>query len=611
MSTSRRHALRTAIGLGGLSAAAVALPVSSAAAATAALDWIFPAADPTGATDSTAAINAALGAATPGQVVYLGAGTYQTTAPLVVPPGVTLLGSHGGHTDLGPSTDAAGDAVDYTACTIRPAAGFTGKSLAATSTDTATTVNAVVLLLDQVSGGYATASFEQRVARLTIDGSKLPSTGSVNGIEAVGHVHGVCLDDIEIADVSGRGVCGLGRNGGNPYSWRLSRVCVTAARGPYGFNIANFTDTLFEDCETLGVSGSGWYIAGNGNSQFTNCRAERSGHYGFEVHSGGVSGYVFTGCTTDRNSYHGMYITDSGGTGPILLDGCYFNRDGRNGGAGGAYAGLAVNGSSSPIVVHGCVTAVHPDDGGTGLPTPEYGISVTDAAYVTVQGGFFWGTTQGWNDGGGNTVFNRGPNVGAASGQNTTASPQVLSVLDSGAFTIGLDTADATGLTVRNTSSNVNHPLLQLTAGSSGSDALLKAGVAGDTSSRVILSANGQLSLGSGATASQDASWGRLAPAQIGSPDSDLVAGLAGRGLKVKEGTNAKMGTLTLNGATAVTVATTAATATSRIFLTVQAPGGTPAGVAYVSGRTAGASFSVKGVAGDTSTVAWLIVEPA
>jgi hypothetical protein len=97
----------------------------------------------------------------------------------------------------------------------------------------------------------------------------------------------------------------------------------------------------------------------------------------------------------------------------------------------------------------------------------------------------------------------------------------------------------------------------------------------------------------------------------VGSTDSDLAAGLAGKGPRVKEGTNAKMGTLTLNGATAVTVPTTAVTASSRIFLTIQAPGGTPAGVAYVSGRTAGTSFTVKGTAGDTSTVAWLIVEPA
>lgn len=91
----------------------------------------------------------------------------------------------------------------------------------------------------------------------------------------------------------------------------------------------------------------------------------------------------------------------------------------------------------------------------------------------------------------------------------------------------------------------------------------------------------------------------------------NMKLGTAGNGLYVKEGTNACMGTLTLNGATEVTVNTTKVTANSRIFLTVQAPGGTPAGVAYVSSRSAGTSFGVKGIAADTSTVAWLIVEPA
>jgi hypothetical protein len=71
------------------------------------------------------------------------------------------------------------------------------------------------------------------------------------------------------------------------------------------------------------------------------------------------------------------------------------------------------------------------------------------------------------------------------------------------------------------------------------------------------------------------------------------------------------MGTFTLAGSTGYTVATTAVTANSRIFLTIQAPGGTPGGIAFVSGRTAGTSFTVKGASGDSSTVAWLIVEPA
>lgn len=91
----------------------------------------------------------------------------------------------------------------------------------------------------------------------------------------------------------------------------------------------------------------------------------------------------------------------------------------------------------------------------------------------------------------------------------------------------------------------------------------------------------------------------------------NVKVNVVGKGLYVKEGSNATMGTLTLNGATEVTVNTTKVTANSRIFLTVQAPGGTPAGIAYVSSRSAGTSFGVKGIAADTSTVAWMIVEPA
>jgi hypothetical protein len=92
--------------------------------------------------------------------------------------------------------------------------------------------------------------------------------------------------------------------------------------------------------------------------------------------------------------------------------------------------------------------------------------------------------------------------------------------------------------------------------------------------------------------------------------NGDLTMTVIGRGLRVKEGTNARMGLITLTGATPVVVATTKVTANSRIFLTAQATGGTPA-YHWVSTRTAGTSFSVTGTAGDTSTVAWLLVEPA
>ena len=94
--------------------------------------------------------------------------------------------------------------------------------------------------------------------------------------------------------------------------------------------------------------------------------------------------------------------------------------------------------------------------------------------------------------------------------------------------------------------------------------------------------------------------------------DGSLTLSTQGSGISIKEGgAAARMGTGTLNGAAEVTVNTTAVTANSRIFLSVQAPGGTPAGALWVSSRVPGTSFGVTGIAADTSTFAWLIVEPA
>lgn len=89
-----------------------------------------------------------------------------------------------------------------------------------------------------------------------------------------------------------------------------------------------------------------------------------------------------------------------------------------------------------------------------------------------------------------------------------------------------------------------------------------------------------------------------------------VIIGTAGKGLQVKTGSNAKAGTGVANGTTAVVISTTAVTANSLIFLGYNTPAGTPAPV-YVSAVTPGTSFSVKSSASDTSTFAWMIVEPA
>lgn len=89
----------------------------------------------------------------------------------------------------------------------------------------------------------------------------------------------------------------------------------------------------------------------------------------------------------------------------------------------------------------------------------------------------------------------------------------------------------------------------------------------------------------------------------------NLAIQIAGKGLQVKEGSNAKMGQAVLVAGT-VTVANTSVTASSRIFLTTAISGGT-IGILSVGTITAGTSFVINSVATDTSTVNWLIIEPA
>lgn len=93
---------------------------------------------------------------------------------------------------------------------------------------------------------------------------------------------------------------------------------------------------------------------------------------------------------------------------------------------------------------------------------------------------------------------------------------------------------------------------------------------------------------------------------------SDLKLLVAGGGLYVKEGTNATMGVATLVAGTVV-VSTTKVTANSRIFITRQTLGtiAIPVDVS-VTARTAATSFTITSAdVTDTSTVAWMIVEPS
>ncbi len=96
----------------------------------------------------------------------------------------------------------------------------------------------------------------------------------------------------------------------------------------------------------------------------------------------------------------------------------------------------------------------------------------------------------------------------------------------------------------------------------------------------------------------------------IGWTDANLTFLQVGKGLVITEGSNARMGVATLVGGSVV-VSNTSVTANTRIFVTIQSPGGVP-GFTYISARTAGTSFTITSSnVADTSVVAFLLIEPA
>jgi len=527
-----------------------------------------------GTTDDTTAIQAALTACPVGGVVYMPLGVYRTSAPLLVPPYVTLTGTHGGG-------EAQSTSSPTPSC-IKPLGSFTGA--------------AVVQVVDQQIGGYATISSEVKIENLTINGSSLP-TGSVAGIQMKGQIQHITIRDVQVRQVTGNGfdtAYNLSAPPGPqaPFCLHWERLSALWCGGT-GFALNNSTDSYFGDCYALGCSSWGWYVAGANGSTWIGCRAEWSGTDGFFLATN-TAVQTFVGCSTDRNGQHGFNIGSSTSTGTIVLSGCRLTRDGRSSTTSG-YAGLKVNTTTRKVFAEGLiVTTGRDDDGTTGNLTPQYGVSVSGSSYVVVASGDVNGVTTAWNDGGGNTTLLRG---GMVTGSDITSWNWA-----------------GTAISVAATAGSI----------------VLQSSVTGDSQQRMTVGADGKLSWGSG-TAVPDTNLYRSAAATLktdsffsmgGSGQASgafsvftgaakaLIAGTAGGGLAVKEGTNARSGVVTLSGGTA-TVSNTSVTATTRIQLTSQADGGTP-GWLRVSARTAGTSFTItSSSASDTSTVAYFMVEPA
>jgi hypothetical protein len=353
-------------------------------------------------TDDTAAIQAALAACPMGGIVYLPAGAYRTSAPLTIPPAVTLMGTHTNFMAVVGLVDPP--------CYIKPLSTFVGDS--------------VIKFLDAATGGYSTISAEHRILNIMIDGSDYTDPG-MDGIRAVGNVQNVGLRDVTIRRVTGAGINTAENAGFFPYSWRCHRVMVDNS-GWHGFAVQVMTDVTLIDCQAIGCGANGFEINNAANSQAIGCRAEWNDNNGFHITGDwatgtGSGGMLLGDCSTDRNGHNGVLV-DAVGNGPIQIDNLHTRRDGRNNGAGGGgYAGLKADGAEVPLIVDLVTCYPGVDDDGSQTNSPQYGVRVEDSTYVDIRGGFLHAATAGWSDGGGNTVLRRGPNIGERTG--STAAP--------------------------------------------------------------------------------------------------------------------------------------------------------------------------------------------
>jgi hypothetical protein len=437
-------------------------------------------ADPTGVADSTAAFQAALNAAPYGGVVMVPAvywngsawvqAVYKTTAPITIPPSITLRGPSDGNVfsieNYGPVIQAASTWAIGTA----PYA-------------------AVLLLLNSTDGGYSTitgVSEEQKIIGLSIDVSH--PTNTADGICGYGNVQNVLIRDVAIygqiaggtytSSTQGNGVSQVIAHAAIPMTWRGERI-ICRRVGLSGFLLIS-TDSTWVNCETIGsgqqgTSVPGWNISTCSNSTFVGCRSENQGNLGNNFTYTGANnaggGVSFVGCSTVGGGGHGFEITtnvNSGGC-PVTLTGLRVGNDGWNpfqwcggtgGTGGGGYAGIYIHNAAMVIQITGC--QVVPGTAGAGN-SPQYGLKVaTDNSLrhsvINVSNCLLWGDTAGLNTDGscpnlvfdGNCVFATGTGsspVYLIPGNETTVSA-AGNLIPAGRPDLALLPATATGSTI-------------------------------------------------------------------------------------------------------------------------------------------------------------------
>lgn len=381
-----------------------------------------------GVTDDTAAIQAAVDAAAAvfGEV-YFPPGAYLITEPIVLPRGVRLRGTQMGLWKIGD---------DEQTCYLLVDASFSG--------------SAAILINDKTLAGESLDTSMIQIEGLGIDGD---TVGSVHGIHARGHVRNVRLREVDIRRPGGNGIKVEDVSGRRAQEWYFDHVFVHGC-GASGIITDDLVDGSFNQTHVSDCAGHGFHLKSLSNYRLVGCSSEHNTAgcgYAFDNGTNYAPGNVeMVGCSTDRNDDHGLWwaCQSSQNNKALMISGCRFRRDGRNGNSGGGgFAGIFVEGASGtpalPVLISGVSMNVGVDDDGSGTDSPQYGLKATYALHVQVTGGQLWGNTAGWNDAGNNSTIHIGPGVRQISGVFTSPTSSVKWVYLPGGAVLATDTTNS------------------------------------------------------------------------------------------------------------------------------------------------------------------------
>jgi Pectate lyase superfamily protein len=338
-----------------------------------------------GTTNDQAAIQAALTAATPGQIVYLPPGkNYAIGSGLSIPSGVQLRGGYpiGRKWYMDP---------DVSKSNIMLTGSWTGSAIT-----------------------LPAASVDTVIQGISVTGWNMTG-GTVHGITATNGAGNYQIRDVLIQGVSGRGVQCLGDDANTA---TLEDITVFSSLG-HAFYLDNMSDMHVVNCSANNAGApdganvasiDGFWIHAGGNCTFSNLRAEFCTGNGFHVTGDwftGIGSCNFTNLMTDRSGLNGILVDVNGGTSPIGFTSLYLNRDGQTSTSGG-FAGFRVTHATSvtqPIWVNGITVNMGANDGGGGNVTPQYGINVDHAVSFQAVNGYIQAVSSAINTGAGNTRF--------------------------------------------------------------------------------------------------------------------------------------------------------------------------------------------------------------